>query len=57
MRAARSRDGLHFEVDPRPALFPETAFETFGIEDPRITQIGADFAEQRELARRARNQA
>jgi beta-1,2-mannobiose phosphorylase / 1,2-beta-oligomannan phosphorylase len=43
LRAARSRDGLHFEIDPQPALFPQADFEAFGIEDPRITQIGSDY--------------
>ncbi|WP_067933932.1 BtaManbiosPhlase [Alicyclobacillus kakegawensis] len=40
LRIARSRDGRHFTVDPNPFLFPNTPFETFGIEDPRVTQIG-----------------
>ena len=39
LRIARSRDGIHFEVDAIPSLSPETAYETFGIEDPRITLI------------------
>ena len=43
LRAARSRDGLHFTIDESPALFPAMEYEAFGIEDPRITQIGADF--------------
>ncbi len=43
LRAARSRDGVHFTVEPQPALFPQTAYEAFGIEDPRITQIGDDY--------------
>jgi beta-1,2-mannobiose phosphorylase / 1,2-beta-oligomannan phosphorylase len=40
LRLARSRDGIHFTVEDTPALFPREAYETFGIEDPRITQIG-----------------
>ena len=43
LRAARSQDGLHFGVDPHPALFAGTEYEAFGIEDPRITPIGADY--------------
>ena len=43
LRAARSRDGQHFEIDSQPALFPHTDYEAFGIEDPRITQIGSDY--------------
>jgi len=39
---ARSPDGLHFEVDPRPVMMPErqgplAAYEVKGIEDPRAT--------------------
>ncbi len=40
LRVARSRDGIHFAVDERPALGAGDAYESFGIEDPRITQIG-----------------
>jgi predicted GH43/DUF377 family glycosyl hydrolase len=40
LRLARSRDGLHFEVDPKPFLFPSHPLENFGIEDPRITKLG-----------------
>ena len=39
LRLARSTDGIHFEVDAAPTLSPETEYETFGIEDPRITLI------------------
>jgi Predicted glycosylase len=38
-RIARSTDGINFAVDPRPAMSPETEYEAFGIEDPRITFI------------------
>ena len=37
LRIARSTDGIHFEVDGLPTLTPESAYESFGIEDPRIT--------------------
>ncbi|MFD0672571.1 glycoside hydrolase family 130 protein [Cohnella sp. GCM10027633] len=40
LRVARSKDGVHFDIEPRPALFPEHALEAWGIEDPRVTQIG-----------------
>lgn len=40
LRLARSTDGVHFTIDERPALGPADAYESFGIEDPRITQIG-----------------
>jgi beta-1,2-mannobiose phosphorylase / 1,2-beta-oligomannan phosphorylase len=39
-RRARSRDGLHFEVDAAPAFSSQHALEAFGVEDPRITRIG-----------------
>jgi predicted GH43/DUF377 family glycosyl hydrolase len=37
LRLARSRDGLRFQIEDRPALGPANKYETFGIEDPRIT--------------------
>jgi predicted GH43/DUF377 family glycosyl hydrolase len=40
LRLARSKDGVHFTVEDHPALFPENVYETYGLEDPRITQIG-----------------
>ena len=39
LRLARSRDGVHFRVDPEPALFPQTDYEAYGLEDPRITRF------------------
>ena len=39
LRVARSTDGIHFEVEERPALSPATPYEAFGVEDPRITLI------------------
>ncbi|MGE5593918.1 MAG: glycoside hydrolase family 130 protein [Betaproteobacteria bacterium] len=39
LRIARSRDGCRFQVDRRPALAPATPYETYGVEDPRITRI------------------
>jgi beta-1,2-mannobiose phosphorylase / 1,2-beta-oligomannan phosphorylase len=43
LRLARSRDGVHFQIDTAPALFPENAYETFGIEDPRISLIDGTY--------------
>ncbi len=43
LRLARSADGLHFDLDDRPTLAPAHAYETFGIEDPRITCIGGTY--------------
>jgi predicted GH43/DUF377 family glycosyl hydrolase len=39
LRKARSKDGIHFEIDDHPALFPENQYEIYGIEDCRITMI------------------
>ena len=39
LRAARSKDGVHFVVDERPAMAPLTYLEEYGIEDPRATLI------------------
>ena len=39
LRIARSKDGIHFTVDPAPAVFPKMPYETYGLEDPRITKI------------------
>jgi predicted GH43/DUF377 family glycosyl hydrolase len=36
---ARSRDGIHFEVEPAPALAPDREIEEYGVEDPRATLI------------------
>jgi len=45
---ARSRDGLHFEVEPEPCMVPAEAgawkvWEERGIEDPRLTAIDGTF--------------
>lgn len=40
LRVARSRDGIHFEIDDKPSIMPIAAEESWGMEDPRITQIG-----------------
>jgi predicted GH43/DUF377 family glycosyl hydrolase len=39
LRVARSTDGRHFTLDDRPALQSATWYETFGVEDPRITAL------------------
>lgn len=39
LRLARSRDGVHFDVDREPFLFPSDASEVFGVEDARVTRI------------------
>jgi len=43
LRLARSRDGVTFAVDETPAVTPETAYETLGIEDPRMTCIDGTY--------------
>jgi beta-1,2-mannobiose phosphorylase / 1,2-beta-oligomannan phosphorylase len=39
IRIARSRDGINFNIDSDPFIFPEDEYESFGVEDPRITKI------------------
>ncbi len=40
LRLARSKDGIHFTAADAPAIFPTAQEEGWGMEDPRITQIG-----------------
>ncbi|MFO8068796.1 MAG: glycoside hydrolase family 130 protein [Alkalibacterium sp.] len=39
VRIARSQDGINFTVDDEPFLYPYNEYQTFGIEDPRVTKI------------------
>lgn len=39
LRLARSTDGVHFEIDDQPFIFPQTEEEAWGCEDPRIVHI------------------
>jgi predicted GH43/DUF377 family glycosyl hydrolase len=43
LRIARSADGVHFEVDGLPAFGPDSVYESFGVEDPRITLIDGTY--------------
>ncbi len=43
LRVARSSDGIQFSLEDQPALFPACNTESFGLEDPRITQMGKDY--------------
>lgn len=43
LRVARATDGLAFTVDPLPALSPATPYESFGVEDARITLIDGTY--------------
>lgn len=38
-RTARSKDGIHFEIDEIPTVFPENLYEEYGMEDPRIVYL------------------
>src|SRR5260370_15245049 len=45
---ARSPDGFHFTADPEPFLTPArdspfAAYEEFGVEDPRVTQLEGEY--------------
>lgn len=41
-RIARSADGIHFVFD-KTRIMPETIYESYGIEDPRITEIDGQY--------------
>jgi predicted GH43/DUF377 family glycosyl hydrolase len=43
LRVARSSDGIHFDVESTPALCAATDYESFGIEDPRITLLAGTY--------------
>ncbi len=43
LRLARSEDGVHFSVGEKPAIMPTARFDSWGMEDPRITQIGNEY--------------
>jgi predicted GH43/DUF377 family glycosyl hydrolase len=42
-RVARSTDGIHFDVEGVPALSAANAYESFGVEDPRITRMDGTY--------------
>ena len=43
LRLARSTDGIRFQIADAPALGPASRYETFGIEDPRITCLDGTY--------------
>lgn len=43
LRIARSKDGVHFQIAEKPSIMPIAAEESWGMEDPRITQIGEEY--------------
>lgn len=42
-QVCRSRDGIHFTLDPRETVFPGNQYEEYGLEDPRITPVDGRF--------------
>lgn len=40
---ARSNDGFHFVVDAKPFMTTSDEYDEYGVEDPRITQIGENY--------------
>ncbi|MEA5008635.1 glycoside hydrolase family 130 protein [Clostridium tyrobutyricum] len=43
IRLARSKDGFNFKIDDKTFIFPDNKYESFGIEDPRITRIDDNY--------------
>ncbi len=43
LRLARSSDGINFDIEQTPALAPTYDYETFGLEDPRITPVDGTY--------------
>ena len=43
LRLARSKNGINVKVDDTPAIAPANDYETFGIEDPRISLIDGTY--------------
>ena len=43
LRLARSADGIKFDIENAPVLGPANEYESFGIEDPRITLIDGTY--------------
>lgn len=39
LRLAHSKDGISFKIEDTPAILPASDYETFGLEDPRISLI------------------
>ena len=39
LRLARSTDGVNFEIDPKPAIFPGEPWEAYAAQDARMTEI------------------
>lgn len=43
LRLARSKDGVHFKIDSEPAVAPANDYESFGVEDARISFIAGTY--------------
>ncbi len=43
LRLARSKDGINFEIEGTPTLRPANDYETFGLEDSRISLIDGTY--------------
>jgi predicted GH43/DUF377 family glycosyl hydrolase len=43
LRLAWSADGVHFTVEPAPAITGKGELENFGVEDCRVTQLGETY--------------
>jgi predicted GH43/DUF377 family glycosyl hydrolase len=43
LRLARSTDGIHFEVDGMPTFGAQSPYESFGVEDARITLLDGTY--------------
>ncbi len=43
LRVARSKDGINFEIDETPTISAANEYETFGVEDPRISLIDGTY--------------
>ncbi|MHC4618244.1 MAG: glycoside hydrolase family 130 protein [Planctomycetota bacterium] len=43
LRLARSADGISFDIEDNPAIAPANEYESFGIEDPRVSLIDGTY--------------
>lgn len=43
LRIGRSTDGVRFTFSPDEYLMPQSLYEEYGLEDPRITKIGSSY--------------
>jgi predicted GH43/DUF377 family glycosyl hydrolase len=43
LRLARSKDGIDFKIENTPSIQPANDYETFGLEDPRISLIDGTY--------------